>query len=117
MTATDTATISRRRMTHKLKTWPEFFNATRNGEKRFELRRNDRTPPFQVGDQLLLKEWDPNIRPPVGATTYEATRLNRYTGREILVRVDWIMGADVARFGGVCALDMDYVIMSISHVN
>lgn len=44
----------RPRITHELKTWPEFFEQTRNGRKKFELRRNDRA--YQVGDQLLLKE-------------------------------------------------------------
>lgn len=102
MSATDTATISRRRVTHELKTWPEFFNATRNGEKKFELRRNDRD--FKVGDQLFLKEWNPEVT--------QSCNVQGYTGRELLVRVDYIMD-DAHRFG----LDPDFIIMSISHVN
>lgn len=46
-------------MTHALKTWPQFFKAVVSGEKTFEVRKNDRN--FQVGDKLLLQEWDPVI--------------------------------------------------------
>ena len=48
----------RARVTHEMKTWPEFFQPTLNGHKKFELRRDDRGG-FQVGDQLLLKEFVP----------------------------------------------------------
>lgn len=41
--------------THKLKTWPPFFDAIEKGEKNFELRKNDRD--FKVGDKLELQEW------------------------------------------------------------
>jgi len=41
---------------HELKILPEFFAAVVADRKRFEIRKNDRH--FQVGDVLLLKEWD-----------------------------------------------------------
>lgn len=43
---------------HKLKTWPEFFDAVKSGEKTFEVRKNDRH--FQVGDWLCLMKFDPD---------------------------------------------------------
>lgn len=43
-------------MTHFLKTWPQFFNDVRFGRKTFEVRKQDRD--FQVGDLLVLQEWD-----------------------------------------------------------
>lgn len=43
---------------HSLKTWPKFFYAITNDDKCFEYRRDDRD--FQVGDVLLLREWDDN---------------------------------------------------------
>ena len=99
---------SRPRMTHELRCWPEFFNATRAGTKKFELRRNDRD--YRVGDELLLKEWHPD------------TFTGSYTGCELLVRVDYIMKAEDATFVGmgyenVSPLAAGYVIMSISHVH
>ena len=48
---------------------------TIEGNKLFEIRKNDRN--FQVGDVLLLKEWD-NIK---------------YTGREVGAMVRYILDA------------------------
>jgi hypothetical protein len=103
----------RARVTHVLKTWPEFFQATLNGRKKFELRRNDRD--FRVADELRLQEWDPdagNLGGRADVSQYG------YTGREVLVRVDYIMDSmtvdrlmnrfqDGAQMSG-------YVIMSVS---
>ncbi len=41
---------------HRLKTWPGFFAGLMDGTKTAEVRRNDRH--FQVGDVLLLREFD-----------------------------------------------------------
>lgn len=46
-----------RNSTHKLKSWPEYFEATLSGVKTFELRENDRD--FQVGDLVILEEYNP----------------------------------------------------------
>lgn len=43
--------------THYLKTWPYYFCLMCDGSKTFEYRRNDRN--YQVGDRLVLQEWDP----------------------------------------------------------
>jgi hypothetical protein len=45
---------------HELKCWPGAFDAIVDGRKRFEWRRDDRG--FEVGDELLLKRWDPHKR-------------------------------------------------------
>jgi hypothetical protein len=38
---------------HKLKCWPQYYDAIERGEKPFEVRRDDRG--FQKGDVLLLQ--------------------------------------------------------------
>lgn len=57
---------------HRLKTLPGPFRAIRRGEKVHEYRRNDRD--FQVGDYLLLQEWENG----------------EYTGESLTVRVTYI---------------------------
>lgn len=44
--------------THRLKTWPEPFYATKRGVKPWEFRREDDRR-FEVGDELVLREFDP----------------------------------------------------------
>lgn len=43
--------------THELKIWPEYFQPVLANKKNFEVIVNDRN--FQVGDKLILLEWDP----------------------------------------------------------
>lgn len=104
----------RSRVTHALKTWPEFFQPTLNGHKKFELRRDDRGG-FQVGDHLLLKEWVPGNYAP-GTDQHQ---IPGYTGREVLVRVDYIMPVETV--DKLMDLEMPYpaehVIMSVSRVH
>lgn len=42
---------------HRLKCWPRYFYPTRDRKKTGELRMADRD--FQVGDYLLLEEYEP----------------------------------------------------------
>lgn len=58
---------------HELKTLPEYFQAVWLGDKRAELRKDDRG--FNVGDGLLLREWD-------GAA---------YTGRSLRAQITHIV--------------------------
>jgi len=105
----------RPRITHELKIWPEYFNQVRNGRMKFQLRRNDRD--FKVGDELLLKDWQP---PEPGETYFDDDF--GFTDAEILVRVDYIMPVEtVDALMGLSESPADpgfgYVIMSISLVN
>ena len=78
---------------HELKTWPEFFEPILRGEKSFEIRIDDRG--FMVGDRLLLLEWLPHTK--------------KYTGRELLVGVKYIVQ-------GFVGLTDGWVAMSISRL-
>lgn len=45
-------------MHHELKTWPVHFDNVVQGNKTFEIRKNDRD--FKVGDTALLRRFDPD---------------------------------------------------------
>lgn len=66
--------------THELKVWPEPFRSLMAGRKKHEIRKFDRD--FQVGDLLILKEWDPH--PAI------ADDVRGYTGQEVKVRISYI---------------------------
>lgn len=46
---------------HVLKCDPEYFEAVESGKKPFEVRRDDREPPFETGDIVALVH-GPGIR-------------------------------------------------------
>lgn len=48
------------------KIWPEYFKKIVSGEKNFELRLADWA--CNVGDTLVLKEWDPDTKDYTGAS-------------------------------------------------
>jgi len=54
------------RQKHELKTWPSCFAAVQAGSKPFDVREKDRD--FQVGDVLLLREFDPESEQYTGNT-------------------------------------------------
>jgi ASC-1-like (ASCH) protein len=60
---------------HDLKIWPPYFEAIKNGTKKFEYRIFDR--PFKVGDLLRLREFNP--------------KNGEYTGLETTVRITYIL--------------------------
>jgi len=78
------------RKVHKLKTWPEYFNAILDGSKTFEYRINDRE--FKVDDILVLQEWEPHSA--------------QYTGRNIEIVVTYVL--DLMK-----TEDRNMVVMSI----
>ncbi len=47
--------------THFIKTWPAYFERVLEGQKAFEVRKNDRD--YQVGDILVLEWFDPELQP------------------------------------------------------
>lgn len=85
---------------HELKTWPSFFAAVLDGRKTFEARRADRD--FEMGDVLVLREWDP-----AGVGSLSHTPIG-YTGRELRARVTYIL-----RGGNGFGVEAGHVVMGI----
>lgn len=77
---------------HRLKVWPEPFQALWDGRKRHEVRVFDR--PFAVGDRLHLFEYVPD-------------GYGKYTGRCVRVSVEYITAP------GTFGLPADVGVMSI----
>lgn len=71
---------------HELKTWPEFYDALAAGAKRFEVRRDDRTPRFEEGHIARLREWDPTGG---GYTGRQIDLLIGYVARSTCMPAGW----------------------------
>lgn len=89
-------------MIHELKIHPDYFNMIMSGIKNFEVRKDDRH--FNVGDELLLKEFIPKgfFKVPQDE--------EYYTNRILHRRVDYILR------GGQFGIEEGYVVMSISKI-
>lgn len=83
---------------HDIKCWPEPYAALERGDKRHEVRRNDRN--YKVGDVLVIREWQP------------ATGLRvdggKYTGRQRMMRVTYITKP------GTFGLPADVCVLSLA---
>lgn len=64
------------------KIWPEYFEAVLSGKKKFEVRLSDFG--CQVGDTLILREWDPETK--------------KYTGRKLEKPVSYLVRTKDLRF-------------------
>jgi hypothetical protein len=84
-------------MIHELKTWIDYFSLVANGEKTFELRKNDRG--FLAGHELLLREYDKDKE--------------LYTGRKLLRRITFILQGDKAEELG---LKKGFCIMGLEEI-
>lgn len=83
-------------MVHELKAWPKGFKEIVQDLKLYELRKNDRD--YQVGDELLLREWDPETE--------------EYTGNRCQVKVLYIYVAEDTSWGllpGYCCMSIQKV--------
>jgi hypothetical protein len=101
--------------THNLKTWPEYFKLVKNDIKKYEFRKNDRN--FEVGDLLVLEEFNPCIRCFGSGRVWDGNAGDRtscdcspehgtYTGRNITRTITHIL----QDFPG---LEKGYVILSL----
>jgi uncharacterized protein DUF3850 len=94
---TTTEPKPRGQVTHRLKTWPEFFAAVWSGRKTFECRKDDRPKGFKYGDLLHLMEFDPETK--------------QETGRRITARVIYVLK------GGQFGIETGYAVLGIVMIN
>lgn len=85
-------------MQHVLKSWPAFFRPIVAGIRTHELRYDDRG--FSVGDQLLLREFDP-------------TR-EEYTGAELVVHITSMTSSDLPCAVSGTGLGANFCILSVA---
>jgi hypothetical protein len=97
----DRASLSNRQIStsvHHLKCWPQFFDEIASGRKKHDLRRADDRN-FQVGDTLILEEYNPQKK--------------TFTGRTLMVEVTYITSADLPCALSKDALHPSFCILSI----
>ena len=88
--------------THYVKSWVPFFQAFLRGEKKHDMRdMKDRE--YKVGDYLHLQEYDPFK--------------GEYTGVEMTMKITYITSRDTPCAFSSSALDRDYCILSLEHVD
>ena len=80
--------MNRKPIVHELKILPKYYDYVISNVKNFELRKDDRD--FQVGDFILLKEYDNGT----------------YTGRETGFRIEYILRncSEYGLMDGYCIL-------------
>lgn len=74
---------------HELKVWPEYFKAILDGSKQFEVREDDRH--FCVGDDVVLKEFDPAIFATHQFHYPQEAEDEAYTGRALLALITYVL--------------------------
>lgn len=81
-------------MRHYLKTWPQYFWRIAEGQKKFEVRKNDRD--FQVGDQVTLEYYNPENQSEQNSPIY--------------VRITYVLQ------GGQFGIDPDYCVFGFEMI-
>jgi len=86
--------------THHLKSWPQYFGPISEGRRTHELRRNDRG--FEVGDFIVLEEFDPVKQ--------------EYTGKRCEVEITSMTSTSQPCAMSSEALDPAFCILSIRRI-
>ncbi len=85
---------------HHVKSWPQYFASIKEGQRTHDLRRNDRE--FQVGDLMILAEFDPQAQ--------------KYTGETCEVEITSMTSTSQPCAVSSEALDPAFCILSIRRV-
>lgn len=92
--------------THYLKTWPAAWDATRRGDKPFEVRLNDRF--FQVGDVVHLHRWNPAPKMACYETPTGATSSFPQPEGTLEFRIGWFLQ------GGQFGIEPSYCVFTLA---
>ena len=84
-------------VTHELKCWTTFYDLVDLGIKSFEIRKRDR--PYQIGDTILLRRYDPISR--------DYTGQQMWRGITYLLDLADLPGEDGEHFAGYVAIGLD----------
>jgi hypothetical protein len=76
---------------HELKIWPNHFHDVVEKQKRFEIRRADRT--FSAGEIVRLREYIPET----------PSKIGYYTGAEATILITYVQANFVGLAEGYCA--------------
>ena len=74
-------------MIHKVRLWPQFYEATLARDKMFEVRVNDRG--YQKCDTIVLQEFDPEKI--IEQSDGKGFEKGAYTGREMIFTISYVM--------------------------
>ncbi len=90
---------------HELKILPIYFEEVIKGNKTFEIRKDDRD--FNVGDILLLKEYDPD------EIYFDIDdKETHFSGKKILRKISYIL-KDIPSLG----LKQGYVLLAVKELD
>ena len=93
---------------HKLKTCPIAWDAVASGEKRFEVRVNDRF--FQRGDTVILERFDPDTQRYLNAS---GPASNFADIARLTFRIGWMLqGGQFGIEPGFCVFSLEPVPMT-----
>ena len=77
-------------MIHTLKTHPPYFQQILDGQKTFEVRKNDRG--FEPGHYVILDEWEPETK--------------QYTGRKEVFQISFLLQGEFGLPSDVCVFSL-----------
>lgn len=78
-------------MKHEVKILPQYFCRVEDGSKTFEIRINDRG--YQPGDEIVLREYNPQTRIVVGEGPYYRDEWKEeigYTGGKLTFKIGYV---------------------------
>lgn len=97
--------------THELKTRPNLFQQTWDGDRPFEIRLDDRG--YQRGDTVVLREFDERDSCTVCDGAHGGPACGKYSGRQIRARIGFVQSSTPPRGQQRGFVGNGYVVFSV----